>query len=56
MTDPALVEMVADLIEKHTYVMSKHNPDMARVAGLNACATEIIKALAAHEKSQVTHD
>ena len=41
-----LVEGVADLIEKHTYVMSKHNPDLARVAGHNSCAQEILKFLA----------
>lgn len=45
------VEMVADLIEKYTYVMSRHNPAMARVAGLNSCATEILKALSAIEGS-----
>lgn len=39
------VEMIADLIEKHTYVMSKHNPAMARVAGHNATATAILRTL-----------
>lgn len=39
------VEMIADLIEKYTYVMSKHNPDMARVAGHNSCAQHILAAL-----------
>ena len=40
------VEMIADLIEKYTYVMSKHNPDLARVAGHNSCAQHILAALA----------
>jgi len=44
---PEQIEMVADLIEKHTYVMSKHSPSLARVAGLNSCATAILRALSA---------